>query len=214
MLSAIFLLSLLNISLCFGMEPDEKPEEHVSQEKAITLSFPKAYFRTDIIDAIRNIISHEKKQIMGALYRFTRYDIAQHIIEQKVDTSLVIDHDFQSDFCTALRLLCTNNVSIRQWATGRYNNMHNKFLVFKDNVEHKTIVITGSFNLTGQASERNAENIIILDDAETADQYAQEFCLLNDEALPITAEQCRYTGKFPKTEAGRAINKIPAGEQD
>lgn len=214
MMPIIFLLSLLNVSLSFAMEPDERPEDRSQQKIVATITFPKAYFRTDIIDAIKNIISHEKEQIIGAVYRFTRYDIAQQIVDKKVKSGFIVDQDFDKDFCAALRLLCKNNVPLCKWNKGKYNNMHNKFLVFRNNIDNKQIVITGSFNFTAQAAERNAENIVILDSAEIAQQFTQEFSsLLADQKL-ITLADCEYAGSNAKTSYNRRLNHIPDDERD
>ncbi|HLB50276.1 MAG TPA: phospholipase D-like domain-containing protein [Anaerolineales bacterium] len=53
---------------------------------------------------------------------------------------------------------------------GNRYTMHHKFIV----VDGK-IVITGSFNFSGAANEKNDENILILHSPEIAAQYLQEF---------------------------------------
>lgn len=52
--------------------------------------------------------------------------------------------------------------------------MHNKFIVCR-NTPHGTITITGSFNHTNSAAEKNEENIIVLTQPEIGDSFAQHF---------------------------------------
>ncbi len=47
---------------------------------------------------------------------------------------------------------------------------HNKVIIID-----KKKVITGSFNFTAAADKRNAENVIVIDDAELADSYLQNW---------------------------------------
>jgi len=48
--------------------------------------------------------------------------------------------------------------------------MHNKFAI----IDGKEL-ITGSFNWTQTAQERNEENMLIIHDQDTIDQYSQRF---------------------------------------
>lgn len=49
------------------------------------------------------------------------------------------------------------------------DDMHHKFIVVD-----RSIVVTGSFNFTDAANERNDENIVVIEDAAVADRYIQE----------------------------------------
>ena len=53
---------------------------------------------------------------------------------------------------------------------GNYKNMHHKVIIIDDQ-----IVITGSYNFSRNAEERNDENILFLYNAEIADFYIEEF---------------------------------------
>jgi phosphatidylserine/phosphatidylglycerophosphate/cardiolipin synthase-like enzyme len=58
-------------------------------------------------------------------------------------------------------------------------NMHHKFLI----IDHE-IVVTGSYNFTNSAEERNDENVLVLYDGEIAGAYGAEFERIFDMASP------------------------------
>lgn len=66
---------------------------------------------------------------------------------------------------------------------GRYAIMHNKFMV----IDGKNVQ-TGSFNYTASAVSRNAENVLLIEDApQLAEAYQREFNRLWDEGIPLNA---------------------------
>ena len=64
----------------------------------------------------------------------------------------------------------------------RYAILHVKFIV----VDGETLE-TGSFNLTAAAEQRNAENVLVLHDADVAKRYAQEWEWLWSESEEMKA---------------------------
>ncbi|MGU3625114.1 phospholipase D-like domain-containing protein [Raoultella ornithinolytica] len=61
--------------------------------------------------------------------------------------------------------------------------MHNKFMV----IDGKNVQ-TGSFNYTASAVSRNAENVLLIEDApQLAEAYQREFKRLWDEGTPMNA---------------------------
>lgn len=65
----------------------------------------------------------------------------------------------------------------------RYAIMHNKFMV----IDGKNVQ-TGSFNYTASAVSRNAENVLLIEDApQLAEAYQREFNRLWDEGIPLNA---------------------------
>ena len=55
-----------------------------------------------------------------------------------------------------------------------FETMHHKFFIFEKNEVHGTLVITGSFNWTENANDRNWENIVILDTPTVIEQFRKE----------------------------------------
>lgn len=63
----------------------------------------------------------------------------------------------------------TGNIDVRKVSSAAANDMHHKFIVID-----RRIVVTGSFNFTVEADEKNDENVIIITDPAIADRYIQE----------------------------------------
>jgi phosphatidylserine/phosphatidylglycerophosphate/cardiolipin synthase-like enzyme len=49
-------------------------------------------------------------------------------------------------------------------------HMHHKFIIVD-----RSIVLTGSYNWTRSAATKNAENLVVIEDQETARQFTEEF---------------------------------------
>ncbi len=190
-----------------------------------SIVFPQAHFSPRIGDVIKNLISNERKRITGAIYRFTLFDVAKKLVEKKksnINSLFVVNKDFQDDSCAAIRLLRKNKIGVYQQDTpldriqdneGYFDIMHHKFLIFSRNSTGKPLLVTGSFNFTGQANNKNAENIIILDDAEIIKQFRNEFKLLKANSSLIPLKKCTYTGR-PKSAMGRRMSNIPPNISD
>jgi phosphatidylserine/phosphatidylglycerophosphate/cardiolipin synthase-like enzyme len=56
--------------------------------------------------------------------------------------------------------------------------MHDKFMLFGDNMGNKALLCTGSANVTNAAYGRNHENVIVLDDQKICMRYDKEFAFL------------------------------------
>ena len=57
--------------------------------------------------------------------------------------------------------------------------MHHKVIIID-----RSIVITGSYNFSASAEERNDENVVIIYNADIAAQYMEEFQKVYDQAQP------------------------------
>ncbi len=61
-----------------------------------------------------------------------------------------------------------------------YEIMHHKFFIFRKNETHGKIIVTGSFNWTENANDRNWENIVILNDKETIKKFEEQWLELKE----------------------------------
>jgi phosphatidylserine/phosphatidylglycerophosphate/cardiolipin synthase-like enzyme len=57
--------------------------------------------------------------------------------------------------------------------------MHHKVMIID-----RSIVITGSYNFSNSAEERNDENVVVIHNAEAAAQYLGEFQRVYNQAQP------------------------------
>jgi phosphatidylserine/phosphatidylglycerophosphate/cardiolipin synthase-like enzyme len=182
------------------------------------------YFSTKIEPVILKLISEEKKSVLGAQYRFTLYSIAQALVDRmtkkkKLEVGIMVNHDYKDDSCAALRLLLENNAKVHSVKTlprvqknpGRFEIMHHKFFLFSRS-GGSPLLVTGSFNLTGQASGKNSENILVTDDPEAIASFKQEYAYLFQNSNPIAKSSCY--GPTNRSDFARKINGIPAGIKD
>ncbi len=100
-------------------------------------------------------------------YSFTSAAIAKALVEAKrrgVRVRVILDKSQLSERYSSAKFLV--NAGIPVWIDDRVAIAHNKVMIIDDE-----IVITGSFNFTRSAQDRNAENLLIIKDANLATLY-------------------------------------------
>jgi len=127
------------------------------------------------------IIEHlnkAKELICIAMYYFTDSELSQKIVNAKnrgVEVRIYLDSSqIDAQYSKARFFINEGIENIRISSNG--NLMHNKFAII-DN----SIVLTGSYNWTASASERNDENLLVIDDEEIVARYQTYFNTLWDE---------------------------------
>jgi phospholipase D len=122
-------------------------------------------------DLIINYISRANKTIYVAMFSFTNNRLADALIKAKnrgVEVIVVLERSqVGSRSYTHINLMLAN-ITVKLDGNPAY--MHHKFAVI-DGV----IVITGSYNWTDSAEDRNDENLIIIADGRVAEKYIKEF---------------------------------------
>ena len=68
------------------------------------------------------------------------------------------------------------------WQDGNPSFLHDKIIIIDNR-----IVVTGSLNYSSHANDANEENVVILDNAEIAALYLQEFDKLWNQAHDVEA---------------------------
>jgi phosphatidylserine/phosphatidylglycerophosphate/cardiolipin synthase-like enzyme len=119
-----------------------------------------------------SVINGAEKSILVAAFVFTSKPIAQALTKaarRGVKVRVVADRQVNSEGYTAVTFLANRGIPVR--LNGVYKHMHDKFMVIDG--RH---VQTGSFNYTRAASEKNAENVLVVrDDPATAAKYTAEW---------------------------------------
>jgi len=144
----------------------------------ISLTIPahaetKVYFspKGGCQDAVISEISKAHRSIDVAMYEFTSREIAMALVKAKerdVKVRLSLDPGQIKDHFSKGRYLLFKGLNVKfHMGPGI---MHDKFAVIDDRV-----VMTGSYNWTGSADKKNAENLLIINDKDTARQYSKEF---------------------------------------
>ena len=118
-------------------------------------------------DAIVREIGKAKQEILVQAYSFTSKEIAKALVDahkRGVHTEIILDKSNKSQKYSSADF--THNMGIPTFIDAEHAIAHNKVMVID-----KETVITGSFNFTKAAEEKNAENLLILKSKELAKQY-------------------------------------------
>jgi len=106
-----------------------------------------------------------------AMYYLSSREIAQALLkaqERNVRVRIVLDQGQEIEAASKSGYLVKHGFEVR-YHLG-FGLMHNKFAIF----DGKSL-ITGSFNWTSTAEERNEENLLIINDGDTIEKYQRRF---------------------------------------
>lgn len=127
---------------------------------------------------IVNEINNAKKTLNVQAYSFTSAPIAKALLnahKRGVDVKVILDKSqFKRKYSSA-RFFQNNGVPI--WKDKKVAIAHNKVMI----IDNK-LVITGSFNFTKAAQEKNSENLLILRSEVIAKLYQENWkkrCLIS-----------------------------------
>lgn len=120
---------------------------------------------------IINNIAAAEEFINIAMYTFTDIEIAQAILEARdrgIDVKIFLDRSQVKAKYSRSRYFVQNGIEVR--ISSNNYIMHNKFAVIDNE-----IVITGSYNWTASAGERNDEDLLVIDDNYIVERYQDQF---------------------------------------
>jgi phosphatidylserine/phosphatidylglycerophosphate/cardiolipin synthase-like enzyme len=117
-------------------------------------------------------IGEAKKTIKVQAYSFTNADIAKALLESSkrgVNVRVVLDKSQETEKYTSATFLANSGVPVR--IDDDFAIAHSKIMILDDEN-----IITGSFNFTKAAEERNAENVLVIrGNKELAKLYMQNW---------------------------------------
>ncbi|WP_300157108.1 phospholipase D family protein [Solidesulfovibrio sp.] len=116
-------------------------------------------------------IGQAKESIYVQAYSFTSVPIAKALVDaarRGVKVIAILDKSQRSERYTGATFL--RNEGIPVWIDADHAIAHNKVMVLDGNV-----VVTGSFNFTRAAEEKNAENLLIIRDQRLAKLYTNNW---------------------------------------
>ena len=130
----------------------------------------EAYFspRGGCTDAIVKNLDGAKYSVLVQAYSFTSAPIAKALLDahkRGVKVQVILDKSQRTEKYSSATFF--KNAGIPTFVDDIHGIAHNKVMVIDGH-----IVITGSFNFTKAAEESNAENLLVIDDAEVAAKYA------------------------------------------
>lgn len=146
----------------------------------------RVFFSPDdnIKQELVNLIDTEKQAIRVAIYSFTDKEIAQALINAKkrgVTVELVTDPSNIYAQYSKVSMLEREGIPVFVYdpeheKENNYALMHHKFVVFDCCTQsRKPFVWTGSYNFTKSASTKNQENVVVLADEKTVQQFTAQF---------------------------------------
>ena len=157
------------------------------KKTALILSFllftnPAIAFQSDIINvcfspdgkctsAIVEQIDNAKSEILIQAYSFTSAPIAKALInahKRGVKIEAILDKSNVTGNYSSATFLANNGIPV--FIDAMHAIAHNKIIIID-----KEIVITGSFNFTKAAEEKNAENLLILKSKELTKSYIENW---------------------------------------
>lgn len=122
-------------------------------------------------DAIITELSKAQKTVDIAMYYLTSREIAQELVKAKdrgVKVRIVLDQSQETQTYSKSRYLIKRGFEVKYHVGSGI--MHNKFAIFDGKV-----LITGSFNWTPTANEKNEENLLIMADNDLIKKYQDRF---------------------------------------
>ena len=161
----------------------------------ILLSIPVFAFQAEITkvcfspnggctESIVKEITNAKSEILVQAYSFTSAPIAKALTDafkRGVKVEAILDKSQRKERYTAATFLV--NAGSPTFIDDKHAIAHNKIMI----IDRET-VITGSFNFTKAAEEKNAENLLIIKDKELAKVYIDNWNKHKDHSE-------RYEGK-------------------
>ena len=112
-----------------------------------------------------------KVSVLVQAYAFTSTPIAEALVaayRRGVQVEVILDKSQVNDRRSAASILVRGGVPVE--IDGAHAIAHNKVMV----IDSQT-VLTGSFNFTTSAEDRNAENLLAIQDRNLAIQYAENW---------------------------------------
>ena len=122
----------------------------------------------DCTSEIVTAINSAKSSILVQAYSFTSAPIAAALVNAKrrgVDVKAILDKSqVKNNRYSSAKFLANQGIPV--WVDNKVAIAHNKVMI----IDGQT-VITGSFNFTKAAQNKNTENVIIIKDSKLASNY-------------------------------------------
>jgi len=122
-------------------------------------------------DAIVREIDRARSEILVQAYSFTSVPIAKALLKahrRGVKVRAILDKSQKTQKYSSASFL--TNSGIPTYIDDKHAIAHNKIIIID-----RAVVITGSFNFTKAAEEKNAENLLIIRSKELAKPYLENW---------------------------------------
>lgn len=173
----------------------EREKKQVESDQVTSIGLSTILFSPDddIQSYLIDLINHETVGIKMAIFMLTTKEVVHALLmahKRGVAVEVIIDGLCISQARTKMHQLINAGISVYEYKPGvtqaRMNNlMHNKFIIFSSTKCDKSLVWTGSFNVTRSAQLNNQENVVILDDARAVEKFTQQFRRLKQRSSKL-----------------------------
>ncbi|HEX7540843.1 MAG TPA: phospholipase D-like domain-containing protein [Anaerolineales bacterium] len=140
-----------------------------------------------------SLIQGAQKSIYFMAYSFTANDLGDVIIQRAADgltvAGVMDDGQINSNQGTEYDPFMQAGLDVRR--DGNAGLMHHKVIIID-----RSIVITGSYNFSASAEMSNDENVVIIHNADVAEQYLAEFQRVYNQAQPRLVQATEHRPYF------------------
>ena len=146
----------------------------------------QVYFspRGGATEAVVGALHQATNSVWVQAYSFTSAPIAQALVaayRRGVKVAVILDSSQRTEKYSEADFLAHN--AIRTLIDGRHPIAHNKVMIIDG-----YLLVTGSFNFTRQAEEKNAENLLVINDPVLARRYLENWTAHEEHSLPYSRE--------------------------
>ena len=137
----------------------------------------------EVAGKILPVLQSAERSIFFMAFAFTRQDFANALLERAADgvnvRGVFETRQIAAGANQAWELLRVGGLAANVRQDGNQYNLHHKVFIIDE-----AIVVTGSYNFSGNADERNDENVLILHNRDIAAAYLAEWERVWEQAGP------------------------------
>lgn len=134
----------------------------------------------DVANVLIDLLSDADQSIYFMAYSFTSDDLAEAILNRAADgvtvAGVMDESQIKSNQGGEYDTFAQAGIDVRK--DGIEGLMHHKVLIID-----RQIVVTGSYNFSRNAEERNDENILVIYNTDIAEAFLEEFARVQAEAM-------------------------------
>ena len=136
-------------------------------------------------EAVVNALEHATNSILVQAYSFTSEPIAKALVEahrRGVNAQVILDGSQRTEKYSEADFL--RHSEIPTLIDAQHAIAHNKIIIIDD-----YLILSGSFNFTKAAEERNAENLLVINDPSLAKRYLDNWHAHETHSQPYSREE-------------------------
>ncbi len=135
-------------------------------------------------EAVVNALDHSTNLVLVQAYSFTSAPIAKALVDahrRGVQVQVILDGSQRTEKYSEADFL--RDSAIPTLIDAQHAIAHNKIIIIDD-----YLILTGSFNFTKAAEEKNAENLLVINDPVLAKRYLENWHAHETHSQPYARE--------------------------